>query len=67
MKLGVYMKLSRLTDEKFAALLGKDRTTAMRYRRGDVVPPIRVAAQIEAITEGAVTFRDFLQTERSES
>ena len=67
MKLATYMKLSRLTDARLAVLLGKTRTAVLRYRRGDVVPPIRIAAKIEAVTDGAVTFRDFVKTERTES
>ena len=50
-----------LTDEQMAEKIGKDRTLVSRYRRGDVVPPLEIIAQIENASSGAVTFRDFLK------
>ena len=55
------MKMAGLTDEQMAEKIGKDRTLVSRYRRGDVVPPLEIIAQIESASSGAVTFRDFLK------
>jgi transcriptional regulator with XRE-family HTH domain len=60
MKLHDYMKLKDISDDAFAAKLGKDRTIVGRYRRGIVIPPLDVLAQIESLTDRAVSFRDFL-------
>jgi transcriptional regulator with XRE-family HTH domain len=60
MKLSEYMKLKGLTDERMAAELGKDRSIVSKYRSGTVTPPLTVIAEIEKITDSAVSFHDFL-------
>lgn len=60
MKLSEYMALKRMTDDGLADLLGRDRTTIARYRRGDVIPPLTIIARIEEATGRAVSFRDFI-------
>jgi ribosome-binding protein aMBF1 (putative translation factor) len=60
MKLQAYMRQNGLTDEKVAAKLSRDRTIISKYRRGLVVPPLSVIAEIEQITDKAVSFKDFL-------
>jgi len=63
MKLSDYLAMAKISDEQFASVLKKDRTLVGRYRRGEVTPPLDVIAQIEAATDSAVSFRDFLQSE----
>lgn len=65
MKLQEYMKLKKMSDEDMAALIGKDRTLVSKYRRGKVSPPIEVIAVIEAKTDRAVSFQDFLAPSKS--
>ena len=60
MKLSAYMKLHKLTDAELAVEIGKCRTAVLRYRRGTVVPPLNVIAQIEKATNGRVSFEDFV-------
>lgn len=60
MKLQEFMKMSGMTDDAMAAAIGKDRSVVSKYRSGDVTPPLAVIAQIETVTKGAVSFRDFL-------
>ena len=60
MKLTDYMQLKGMTDDHLADMLKKDRTLIGRYRRGVVVPPLDVIAEIEKVTDNAVSFRDFL-------
>jgi len=60
MKLSEYMSLKGISDEEMGAKLSKDSTTIFRYRRGNVAPPLTVIAEIERITDNAVSFRDFL-------
>lgn len=60
MKLSEYMSLKGISDDEMATKLSKDPTTIFRYRRGNVAPPLAVIAEIERITDNAVSFRDFL-------
>lgn len=62
MKLLEYMQLKGMTDDQLADALNKDRTLIGRYRRGVVVPPLEVIAEIEKLTNNAVSFRDFLSS-----
>ena len=42
-------KKLNLTQEGFAELIGKDRTTVARYESGDVIPPGNVLLEIQAL------------------
>ena len=59
MKLAEYMDKNGLTDAELAAILGKDRTTVSRYRRGDITPSVEVIKAIHAATRRAVGFEDW--------
>lgn len=61
MKLSRYMQLNKMTDSQLAQELGKARTAVLRYRHGTVVPSLSVASLIEKLTDGAVTYRDFIE------
>jgi len=54
------MQLHNLTDGDLAAAIGKCRTAVLRYRHGVITPPVNVIAQIEKVTNGKVTFEDFV-------
>lgn len=60
MKLSKYMRLHCIKDAELAAALGKGRTAILRYRHGTVTPPVSVIAQIERVTNGKVTYEDFI-------
>src|ERR1017187_6937829 len=60
MKLDVYLKSHDLTDARFAALVGCDRTTVMRWRRGKSQPDWGALRAIIEATSGAVTPNDFI-------
>lgn len=61
MKLQEYMNLKNISDEEMAEMIGKERTLVSKYRRGKVAPPLEVIAVIEAKTNRAVSFQDFLE------
>ena len=63
MKLSKYMQLNKVKDGELAAAIGKCRTAVLRYRHGAVTPPVSVIAQIEKITNGRVTYEDFIKDE----
>ena len=65
MKLQEYMELKNLTDEQMAEIIGKERTLVSKYRRGKVSPPLEVIAVIEAKTDRAVSYQDFLAPSKS--
>jgi DNA-binding XRE family transcriptional regulator len=60
MTLGDYLLFAGYGDAWFAALVGVDRTTISRLRRGNTRPTWEVAAKIVEATNGAVTPNDFL-------
>lgn len=60
MHLSEYMAAQRLSDDQMAELIGIDRATVSRIRRGRMKPGWGTLAKIKAATEGAVTANDFL-------
>lgn len=60
MKLAEYMAFKKLPDAKLAAKLGCSRSSVTKYRLGTMTPPLATIAEIERITDYAVSFRDFL-------
>lgn len=60
MKLSNYMRLHNIKDGELAVAIGKCRTAVLRYRHGVVTPPVSVIAQIERVTNGKVTYEDFV-------
>lgn len=55
-----WMKTNGKTDQWLAEQIGRDRTSALRIRRGQSIPPLPIAVVIERVTNGAVTANDFL-------
>lgn len=55
-----FMKRSEWTDQRLADLVGRDRTTISRIRRGEAQPSLEVALKIEQITNGKVPAWSFL-------
>lgn len=60
MKLNDWMSAEGLTDEGAAALVGVDRTTVSRIRRGLTQPSWELAATFKVVSGGVVTADDFL-------
>ncbi len=60
MHLAQYMAETKLTDAAFAALIGRDRTSVMRWRKGETRPDWEALYKIVRETNGAVTPTDFL-------
>lgn len=61
MKLATYLETQNLSDVEFASLIGRDRTTVMRLRRGDTKPDWKTLEEISRASNGAVTPNDFLE------
>lgn len=60
MKLAAYLEKQNLSDDDFAALVGRHRTTILRWRNGGARPDWDALHAIEEATGGKVTARDFL-------
>lgn len=54
MNLATYLTASNLTQDAFAAQIGVKQATVSRLVRGTAKPSIRVMAEIERATAGAV-------------
>ena len=60
MRLDKFMALKGWNDSQMAELVGKTRSVIVKYRSGKTTPPLEVIDEIRRVTEGAVTFEDFL-------
>lgn len=60
MKLRTYLIISTITQQNFANLIGKKQTTISRYILGNRTPAANVISQIEKLTNGLVTYADWL-------
>jgi transcriptional regulator with XRE-family HTH domain len=60
MKLGDYMSQYGLDDSQMADLIGKNRVTVNRYRRGVETPSGDTIRKIVEISYGKVTANDLL-------
>lgn len=60
MKLDTYLKEHGLSDGDFAAEVGRDRTTVLRWRRDDARPDWPALQKVLEATGGKVTPNDFL-------
>lgn len=58
MKLTAYLEEHDLSDADFGALIGKDRTTVSRIRRGVLMPTPELMRVIMDVTAGAVMPND---------
>lgn len=65
--LGNFMTLENLTDEQVAALVGRDRTTIGRIRRGKKNPSLTLALKLERISGGVVKAADLLAADGLEA
>lgn len=52
--LASFMKAQRLTDDKLATLVGRERSTITKLRLGQARPSLELAIKIAALSEGAV-------------
>lgn len=59
MKLSDWMNDRGVSDEELGRLVGKDRTTILRIRRGSHKPSPELMADIAKHTEGAVLPNDY--------
>ena len=64
MQLDNYMRVMRLTDADLAELVGVDRSTVSRVRRGKTRPSWDLIRKIRTASEGLVTADDFLEEEK---
>lgn len=60
--LETYMRQAELDDAALGEMIGKDRTTVSRIRRGVLRPTLDVAASIEAATNGAVPMKSWVES-----
>ena len=66
MRLQQFFDEQELDDASFAELVGVDRSTISRVRRGEFFPSWKLAAKIRSATGGKVTADDFLRAEPAE-
>jgi transcriptional regulator with XRE-family HTH domain len=59
MKLADWMAANDITDDRLAAQLDIDRSTASRFRRGKLLPSSAIIAKIAELTSGAVQPNSF--------
>lgn len=64
MKLDAYLRDRDLTDEKFADIIGVDRSAVTRWRNGTVCPEPLNQRKILEVTGGLVTPNDFFDLPR---
>lgn len=62
MKLEAFLKERNLDDADFAHLVGCDRSTVSRIRRGETFPKPALMARIALETEGLVRPDDYFAT-----
>lgn len=60
MKLDTYLRERDLTDEKFAEIVGVDRSAVTRWRNGTTCPETPNQRKIFERTNGEVTPNDFM-------
>ena len=63
MTLHDYLKLHDLTDSEFANLVNRDRTTVLRWRKGETRPDWMGLEAVSAATNGVVRPDDFLRVQ----
>lgn len=60
-----YLADQKMTDAEFANLVGRNRTTVLRWRQGKIYPSFAMAAVIQRVTGGAVKVSDFIPKGRA--
>lgn len=63
MTLNDYLKLHGISDGEFAARVKRERTTVMRWRKGDTRPDWEALEAIHEASGGAVRPNDFFPPE----
>ncbi len=66
MTLQEFMTANDLDDVTFGALVGKDRSTVSRWRRGETKPSWNEFPLISRVTKGRVTANDFVVPEAAQ-
>jgi transcriptional regulator with XRE-family HTH domain len=61
MKLADWMTKNKLTDAAMAELVGRDRTTVLRWRKGETRPDFDALTVIEKVTKRKVRLSDFAE------
>ena len=61
MKLSEYLKKNKISQEKFAELVGVTRPFITNIANGKKNPSIQLAGRIEEVTKGKVTLKDLLE------
>jgi DNA-binding XRE family transcriptional regulator len=67
MKLEQYLQLTQQSDEAFGKLIGLEKSTIWRIRKGKVFPSWATMLRIKAATHGAVEPNDFEPVEKQEA
>lgn len=67
MELATYMKITNTTDAGLAVKVRRDRSTVTRWRLKRTRPDWEAIQALEEVTEGAVTFRDFMVLKQTEA
>ena len=60
MKLIDYLRRQNLTDEQFAALVGRSRWAVRKWMYGQRTPRLSEMQAIARVTDGAVSANDFM-------
>lgn len=66
MDLAAYMQEHGIDDATMGAMIGRNRVSVSRYRRGLECPSSDVVKTIVAVTKGAVTANELLGIEQQE-
>lgn len=61
MKLALYLETKKIKPAVFARLIGKHRSTVLRFCKGTRRPDIDTLEAIHRETKGRVTAKDFFQ------
>jgi DNA-binding transcriptional regulator YdaS (Cro superfamily) len=61
MHLDAYLSNREISNAAFAQLIGRDRTSVSRWRRGASIPDWTALKRITEATEGQVTANDFVE------
>lgn len=64
MKLGEWLKQEKMTQEAFGRLIGSDQGHVSDLVRNKVRPRLESVARIEQVTKGAVTVKDWMETQK---
>jgi DNA-binding XRE family transcriptional regulator len=67
MKLEQYLRLTQQSDETFGKLIGLEKSTIWRIRKGKVFPSWATMLRIKAATNGAVEPNDFEPSPENEA